>query len=133
MSFTRYKALRARKLVMLVPPAHSSQTCAACGHVNPDSRLSQAEFVCQDCGCTDNADHNASVVVKQRGIKKLLSGDPLTTLHQSTRIFRKLGPGRSEVTPGETDIRHAKPKARTHTSQNQELLRVTSEPPASTS
>ena len=60
------KELRARKLVMLVPPAYSSQTCAACGHVHPDSRLSQAEFVCQDCGYTDNADHNASVVVKQR-------------------------------------------------------------------
>ncbi len=26
-SFTRYKALRARKLVMLVPPAYSSHVC----------------------------------------------------------------------------------------------------------
>ncbi len=63
------KALRAGKLMIRVPPAYSSQTCAACGHVNPDSRLSQADLVCQDCGYTDNADHNASAVIKQRGIK----------------------------------------------------------------
>ena len=42
-SLTRYKVLRAGKLVILVPPAYSSQTCPGCGHINPDSRLSQAE------------------------------------------------------------------------------------------
>ncbi len=73
-SFTRYKALRQGKLVLTVPPPYSSQERAVCGHINLDSRLSQAEFVCQDCGHTDNADHNASVVMKQRGIKKLLEG-----------------------------------------------------------
>ncbi len=69
-------------------------------------------------------------MIAKRGITKLLSGEPLTKTHKTTRIFRTLGPERSEVTPGETDIRHAKPKARTHTSQNQELLRVTQETPA---
>ncbi|MDA8193739.1 MAG: zinc ribbon domain-containing protein, partial [Thermaerobacter sp.] len=67
----------------------------------PDNRRSQAEFVCQRCGHTDNADHNAAVVIAKRGIKKLLSGDPLTTSHKTTRIFRKRGPERSAVTPGE--------------------------------
>ena len=132
-SFTTYKALRQGKLVITVPPAYSSQECAVCTFTSPDNRPSQAEFVCQRCGHIDNADHNAAVVITKRGIKKLLSGEPLTKTHKTTRIFRTLGPGRSEVTPGETDIRHAKPKARTHTSQNQELLRVTSEPPASAS
>jgi putative transposase len=131
-SFTRYKALRHGKLVITVPPAYSSQTCAACGHVNPDSRRSQAEFVCQDCGHTDHADHNAAVVIAQRGIKKLLSGDPLTKTRQRTRIFQKLGPERSEVTPGETDIRHAKPAASTHKSRNQEHPGVIRETPTST-
>ena len=60
--FTRYKALRASKLVIVIPPPYSSQECATCGHKNPDNRCSQAEFVCQDCGHTDNADHNAAVV-----------------------------------------------------------------------
>ena len=118
-SFTRYKALRTGKLVILVPPAYSSQTCAACGHVNPDNRLSQADFVCQDCGHTDNADHNAACVIAQRGIKKLLDGDPLTKMHKRTRIFRKLGPERSEVTSGEIaqDATGHKPAVRRSMSQ----------------
>ena len=104
---------------MLVPPAYSSQTCAACGHANPDSRLSQAEFVCQDCGYTDHADHNAAVVIAKRGSKKPLSGDLLTKTHKSMRIFRKLGPDRSEVTPGEIaqDTKGQKPAARRSMSQ----------------
>ncbi len=35
--------------------------------------------------------------VAKRRIKKLRDGDPLTQNHQRTRIFRKLGPERSEV------------------------------------
>ncbi len=119
--FTRYNALRAGKLVMVVPPHHSSQECAVCGHINLNSRLSQAEFVCQDCGHTDNADHNASVVIKQRGIRKLLAGDPLTKEHKRTRIFRKLGPERSKVTPGEINVRRLGPMAPAQRSMSQEL------------
>ncbi len=100
-SFTRYKALRAGKLVILVPPQYSSQECAVCTFTSSDNRLNQAEFVCQDCGHQDNADHNAACVIAQRGIKKLLAGDPLTKKRKPTRIFRKLGPERSEVTPGD--------------------------------
>ncbi|PSR32655.1 MAG: hypothetical protein C7B46_12905 [Sulfobacillus benefaciens] len=100
-SFTTYKALRQGKLVITVPPAYSSQECAVCTFTSPDNRPSQAAFVCQRCGHTDHADHNAAVVIAKRGIQKLLSGDPLTKAHKTTRIFRKLGPERSEVTPGE--------------------------------
>ncbi len=100
-SFTRYKALRAGKLVVTVPPAHSSQECAACGHTHPDNRPSQAEFVCHACGHRDNADHHASVVIARRGARKLLSGEPLAPEGKSVKMFRKLGPERSEVTPGE--------------------------------
>ncbi len=130
-SFTTYKALRQGKLVITVPYAYSSQECAVCTFTSPDNRLTQAEFVCQRCGHTDNADHNAAVVIAGRGIKKLLSGDPLTKSHKTTRVFQKLGPERSEVTPGETDIRHAKPTARTQKSQNQEPLGVIRETPTS--
>jgi putative transposase len=98
--YTEYKAWRAGKLVIHVPPAYSSQTCAVCGHVSPDNRPRQAEFVCLRCGHADNADHNAAVVIALRGIQKLLSGDPLTNPRKKTRIFGSLGPERSEVTPG---------------------------------
>ncbi len=131
-AFTTYKALRHGKLVITVPPAYSSQECAVCTFTSPDNRPTQAEFVCQRCGHPDNADRNAAVVIAKRGINQLLSGDPLTPSHQTTRIFRTLGPERSEVTPGETDIRHAKPTARTQKSRNQEPLGVIRETPTST-
>jgi putative transposase len=131
-SFTTYKALRQGKLVITVPPAYSSQECAACTFTSPDNRLTQAEFVCQRCGHIDNADRNAAIIIAKRGITKLLSGDPLTKPRQRTRIFQKLGPERSEVTPGETDIRHAKPAASTHKSRNQEHPGVIRETPTST-
>ncbi|TFE65635.1 hypothetical protein A7Q10_10390, partial [Methylacidiphilum caldifontis] len=49
-TFTRYKALRHHKLVITVPPQHSSQECAECTFTAPDNRPSQAAFVCQRCG-----------------------------------------------------------------------------------
>lgn len=130
--FTRYKARRRGKLVITVPPQHSSQECAECTFTAPDNRPSQAAFVCQRCGHRDNADHNAARVIKKRGIQKLLSGEPLTTSRKTTRIFRTLGPERSEVTPGETHIRRAPSKTDMHRSQNQELRGVIRETPTST-
>ena len=140
-SFTRYKALRTGKLVMLVPPAYSSQECAVCGHINPDNRLNQADFVCQDCGHTDHADHNAACVIAKRGIKKLFDGDPLTKPHKQTRIFprkqredfRKLGPERSEVTPGEIAQDTGGPQPHAQRSMSQEILGINPETPASAS
>ena len=128
-SFTTYKALRQGKLVITVPPAYSSQECAQCGFTSPDNRLTQAEFVCQRCGHTDNADHNAAVVIAKRGIKKLLSGDPLTKSHKTTRIFRKLGLEQSEVTPGEISISRLGPTVSAQRSRSQEAVGATPKPP----
>lgn len=63
-----YKAFRFVK----VNPAYSSQTCAPCGHVDKQSRKSQASFICTSCGHRDNADRNAAVVILQRGSTALL-------------------------------------------------------------
>ncbi|WP_228154424.1 transposase, partial [Acinetobacter indicus] len=41
---------------------------ALCGHTHPDNRKSQDKFKCVSCGHIDNADHNASVVIKNRAI-----------------------------------------------------------------
>ena len=133
LAFTRYKALRHGKLVITVPYQYSSQECAECAFTSPDNRLSQAEFVCQRCGHTDNADHNAARVIAKRTIAKLLSGEPLTKPHKATRIFRNLGPERSEVTPGEIaqDTRGPRPPAQR--SMSQEFLGTNPETPASAS
>lgn len=73
-TFLQYKARRQGKLVVDVPPFYSSQECAACGHVHQGNRISQSEFVCQCCGNTDHADHNAAKVVAMRGVTQLLAG-----------------------------------------------------------
>ncbi|WP_354645381.1 RNA-guided endonuclease InsQ/TnpB family protein [Kitasatospora camelliae] len=46
--------------IVLVNPAYTSQTCRACGHVDPKNRESQAAFECTACGHQDHADVNAA-------------------------------------------------------------------------
>jgi putative transposase len=43
-----------------IKPALTSQRCSACGHVDKESRESQARFVCTACGFACNADVNAA-------------------------------------------------------------------------
>ncbi|MBP7493397.1 MAG: transposase, partial [Rhodoferax sp.] len=38
--------------VIEVPAFYSSQECGSCGHIHKDNRVSQSEFVCQNCGHT---------------------------------------------------------------------------------
>ena len=49
-----------------VPARHSSQTCSACGVVDPESRESQARFRCIACGHAEHADVNAARVILAR-------------------------------------------------------------------
>ena len=44
-----------------VSPAFMSQRCSACGHVDANSRESQARFVCTACGFAGHADVNAAI------------------------------------------------------------------------
>ena len=44
-----------------VKPHFTSQRCSACGHVDPESRESQARFVCTACGFAGHADVNAAI------------------------------------------------------------------------
>jgi len=72
--FTDYKARQNHKLVLRVPAHHTSQTCRKCLAVDGRSRVSQALFICTSCGHEENADSNASGVVRHRGVDLLLSG-----------------------------------------------------------
>ena len=49
-----------------VQPAYSSQQCSHCGYVSSLNRRSQAEFICQHCGFSCNADVNAALVIAER-------------------------------------------------------------------
>jgi len=73
--FTTYKAIRVNKLVLVVPPHHTSQERSKCSHTDPDNRKEQAVFECQNCGFTSHADANVTEVIKRRGIQMLLAGE----------------------------------------------------------
>lgn len=64
-----YKAEWYGKTFVRVDPKHTSQTCSACGHVDPMNRRTQAKFKCLSCGMEMNADHNAALNILHRAIQ----------------------------------------------------------------
>lgn len=119
---TEYKARRAGKLVVEVAPHHTSQACAQCGHTHPDNRRLQAEFVCQRCGHTDNADHNAGRNIAQRGVSLILSGGFKPKDKKRVMRMRKktVGAGCSEFTLGEIAVSRGAGNGTALRSMNQE-------------
>jgi transposase len=88
------KAKASHRIVTRVEPQYTSQTCNACGYRAKENRESQAKFVCQHCGHSDNADTNAALNIKkmmQRGIQRLTFTDDMadewgaTTLPKTTK------------------------------------------------
>lgn len=71
--FLAYKSQNAGKAFFKVDAKHTSQECAACEHTHPDNRKSQEQFVCGNCGNSDNADRNAALVIKKRAIRLILN------------------------------------------------------------
>lgn len=103
--FLGYKANHAGKVLILVSPQSSSQECARCGHIHPDNRQTQSQFVCQECGYAENADRNAAKVIQKRGVEKILK--------QVT-----LGTGESARGGTRKTFRVSKPKKQTLRSEN---------------
>jgi putative transposase len=129
-----YKARRKGKLVIEVPAFYSSQECAVCGHTHSDNRPAQARFVCQRCAHTDHADHNAAVVIAQRGVRLLLSGVCVPKKSKKCRITKhKVGVEASEPgsamsmspTPGKIKVRRAGARTVALRSVNQETHATT--------
>ena len=77
-----YKAPR----LVAVDPAHTSRTCAACGHVDAASRRTEASFECVACGHADHADLNAARNIRRRGLA-LLHGEGRS--HSATPVTRE--------------------------------------------
>jgi IS605 OrfB family transposase len=70
--FLTYKARLAGVFLTLVDPRDTSRTCSACGHCAKENRKAQAEFVCQSCGHSLNADLNAARNIRGRAVVNLL-------------------------------------------------------------
>jgi putative transposase len=69
--YLEYKQARLGGWVLYVNPAYTSQACSGCGNVHPVNRRSQAEFVCQTCGLSINADLNAAINISRAGHARL--------------------------------------------------------------
>ena len=91
--FTEYKAARQNKVVIKVAPQFSSQTCSQCGHTSADNRQKKA-FRCNQCGFSSDADFNASLMLRQRGVKYVLDGQwQQKKVKKSVSFRRKPGAG----------------------------------------
>jgi putative transposase len=95
-AFIKYKSYRAGKAWFKVPAHHTSQECAACSHTHPNNRKSQDRFQCENCGHTDNADHNAAEVIKKRAIELILH--PGTGLSKRGVLLADTGRGATSKT-----------------------------------
>lgn len=54
-----------------VNPRNTSRECGECGYIDNGNRKTQAEFICQSCGHSDNADKNAARVILMRYLREL--------------------------------------------------------------
>ncbi|SDL65736.1 putative transposase [Nonomuraea maritima] len=63
-----HKAESAGRELIAVNPAHTSRTCARCGHCAKENHLTQAEFACRACGHATHADVNAAVNILRAGL-----------------------------------------------------------------
>lgn len=63
-----HKAESAGRRLIAVNPADTSRTCAHCGPVAKENRVTQAEFRCRLCGHTAHADVNAATNILRAGL-----------------------------------------------------------------
>ncbi|WP_026214871.1 RNA-guided endonuclease InsQ/TnpB family protein [Nonomuraea coxensis] len=63
-----HKAESAGRELISVDPRNTSRTCARCGHLAKDNRVTQAEFACRACGHTAHADVNAAINILRAGL-----------------------------------------------------------------
>ena len=67
-STLRAKAEDAGRTLIEVDPRHTSDGCESCGHAARENRVIQAEFVCQRCGHTAQADEHAARNILRAGL-----------------------------------------------------------------
>jgi putative transposase len=69
------------KVVVAVPPHHTSQNCSQCGTTVKKS-LSVRTHVCPNCGYVEDRDVNAAKNILQRGLEKIGRGAAESTLQE---------------------------------------------------
>ena len=106
-----YKCRRNGKVAVFVNAKNSSRECSKCGYTAKENRPSQAVFCCrrEGCGHEENADLNASRVIRKRGVKMILEG--LVNKKESKKLLRvprakkrNIGVDRPESMPAELSV-----------------------------
>lgn len=62
-------------ILLAVPAQNTSRTCPSCAHISNDNRLTQAKFLCVDCGYENNADVVGAINILERGHRLLACGE----------------------------------------------------------
>lgn len=75
--FVAYKAAARGVLIGFVDPRYTSQKCSACGHRDRANRVDQEHFRCVSCGFALNADHNASVNIRNDYLSRAAVSQPI--------------------------------------------------------
>lgn len=70
--YLEMKSKASQRKFKKVPAPHTSQGCSQCGYYSEKFRPSQAVFQCLNCGHSDNADTNASTVIRNIAFKGLV-------------------------------------------------------------
>ena len=76
--------------VHITPSQYTSQMCPVCGTIDRENRPDQETFECINCGHTDNADHNASVNIKNRYSLDVLRNSKLHKIDKFGRLVPNL-------------------------------------------
>ena len=84
----------------------SSKTCSECGWINEDLKLSDREWVCLECGCVHDRDHNAAVNLENWGVNALLAVSSTESLNACGEEGSGSGFGHCETDLCEAGIRH---------------------------
>lgn len=67
-NFLEYKTRLYGVALYAVDPRNSSRECSRCGFTDKKNRPSQDKFLCQSCDFTTNADFNAALNLRVRGV-----------------------------------------------------------------
>ena len=70
-----YKLAWSGGILLAVPPHNTSRTCPCCGQISKENRLTQAKFLCVDCGYENHADVVGAINVLERGYRLLACGE----------------------------------------------------------
>jgi putative transposase len=89
-----YKAENAGKLFFQVDARNTSQICSRCGVIVPKT-LKERVHDCPNCGLVLGRDHNASLVILERGLRKVRSERPELTLVDRRPLPGPSSPGQA--------------------------------------